>query len=89
MVRKTFLLHDDCITYYSHNGHDISSSRLLANWISPPEGMFKLNVYGSFLKDSLCLGAGGVIRNHEGEWIAGFSHYEVGVDALLAELSAL
>ena len=51
--------------------------------------MFKLNVDGSFLEDSLCLGAGGVIRNHEGEWVAGFSHYEVGGDALLAELHAI
>ena len=35
-----------------------------------------------------CLGAGGVVRNHDGDWIAGFSHYEVGGDALLAELRA-
>jgi len=67
----------------------LSYSRLLAHWTSPPEGMFKLNVDGSFLEDSLCLGTGGVIRNHEGEWIAGFSHYEVGGDALLVELRAI
>jgi hypothetical protein len=70
VVRKTFLLHDNCITYYPHNGNNISSSRLLAHWTSPPEGTFKLNVDGSFLEDSLC-------------------HYEVGGDALLAELRAI
>jgi len=32
-------------------------------WTSPTEGTFKLNVYGSFLEDSLCLGASGVIQN--------------------------
>jgi hypothetical protein len=36
-----------------------------------------------------CLGAGGVVRNHNGDWIAGFSHYEAGGDALLAELCAI
>jgi len=41
------------------------------------------------IEDSLCLGAVGVIWNNKGEWIAGFSHYEVGGDALLAELHAI
>jgi len=35
------------------------------------------------------LGAGGVVRNHGGDWITGFSHYEVGGDALLDELRAI
>ena len=55
----------------------------------PPEGTLKLNIDGSFLEDFGCLGAGGVVRNHDGEWIAGFSHYEAGGDALLAELCAI
>jgi len=36
-----------------------------------------------------CLGAGGVVQHHDGDWIAGFSHYEAGGDALLAELRAV
>ncbi|KEH42076.1 hypothetical protein MTR_1g060780 [Medicago truncatula] len=35
------------------------------------------------------LGVGGVVHNHYGDLIAGFSHYEVGGDALLAELRAI
>jgi len=31
VVRKTFILHDDCITYHMHNGHNLSSSHLLAH----------------------------------------------------------
>jgi hypothetical protein len=63
VVRKTFLLHDDYITYY---GLMTSMYHLHVYWLiwtSPLEGTFKLNVYGSFLEDSLCLGAGDVIHN--------------------------
>jgi len=55
----------------------------------PPEGTLKLNNDGSFLEDFGCLGAGGVVRNHDGDWIAGLSHYEIGGDVLLAELRAI
>ena len=89
MVRKTFLLHDECIYYYLNLGLDPHSSHILAYWIPPPEGTLKLNIDGSFLEDLGCLGAGGVVRNHGGDWIAGFSHYEAGGDALLAELRAI
>jgi len=36
------------------------------------EGTLKLNIDGSFLKDFGCLGADGVVRNHDRNWIAGF-----------------
>jgi hypothetical protein len=54
----------------------------------PPEGTLKLNIDVSFLEYFGCLGAGGVVRNHDGDWIADFSHYEIGGDVLLAELRA-
>jgi len=50
----------------------------------PPEGTLKLNIDGSFLEDFGCLGAGSDVRNHDGDLIAAFSHYEVGGDALFA-----
>jgi hypothetical protein len=50
------------------------------------EGTLKLNVGGSFLEGSGCLGVGGVVCNHDKNWIADFSSYEVGGDALLVEL---
>ena len=84
------MLHDECISYYPNLGLDPHSSRLLAHWIPPPEGtLIKLNIDGSFLEDLGCLGAGGVVRNHNGDWIAGFSHYEAGGDVLLAVLHAI
>ena len=63
-MRKTFLLHDECISYYPHRGLDPHSSRLLTHWVPPPEGTLKLNIDGNFLEDLGCLGAGGVVRNH-------------------------
>ena len=88
-MRKTFLLHDECISYYPNPDLDPHSSCLLAHWIPPSEGTLKLNTDGSFLEDFGCLGVGGVVHNHNGDWIAGFSHYESRGDALLAELRAI
>lgn len=41
------------------------------NWAPPPDNFFKLNSDGS-LRDGIAT-AGGIIRNHRGEWVAGFS----------------
>ena len=58
--------------------------------LDPPlEGTLKINIDGSFLEDFGCLCARGVVRNHDGDWIAGFSHYGAGADALLVELRAI
>jgi hypothetical protein len=89
VVRKTFLLRDECIFYYLNLGLDPHSSRLLAHLIPPPEGTLKLNIDGSFLEDFGCLDVGGVVCNHDRYWIVGFSHYEAGGGALLAELRAI
>jgi hypothetical protein len=57
--------------------------------LNPPlKDTLKLNIIGSFLEEFGCLGVG-VVHNHDGDWIAGFSHYEAGGDALLAELRAI
>ncbi|WMV35331.1 hypothetical protein MTR67_028716 [Solanum verrucosum] len=42
-------------------------------WHRAPEGMLKLNIDGSFDQNSKMGGTGGVIRDHLGSWIAGFS----------------
>lgn len=49
------------------------------------EGTLEFNVDGSFIEGFGCLGVGGVVRNHDGDWIADFSPYEVGGDALLVD----
>jgi predicted amidohydrolase len=64
-------------------------ARILVHWKPPPEGLIKLNVDGSFLADGFRLGAGGILRGHDGKWIAGFTHFENGGDALFAELRAI
>jgi hypothetical protein len=49
----------------------------------------KPNVDDSFLEDSLYLGPGGVVRNHEDDWVADISHYDVNGNVLLAELCVI
>ncbi|KAH0977304.1 hypothetical protein GBA52_027023 [Prunus armeniaca] len=42
-------------------------------WTSPENGLLKLNVDGSLMRSSGSIGAGGVIRDHLGNWIGGFA----------------
>ncbi|KAK4723950.1 hypothetical protein R3W88_026729 [Solanum pinnatisectum] len=43
------------------------------HWSRPPEGYAKINIDDSFEPNTNNGGTGGVIRNHLGEWITGFS----------------
>lgn len=47
---------------------------ILLHWQKPLPGFFKLNVDGSRTHQGI-IGAGGVIRNHTGDWIKGFTHH--------------
>ncbi|CAL9017353.1 unnamed protein product [Prunus brigantina] len=42
-------------------------------WTPPEIGVLKLNVDGSLMRNSGSIGAGGVIRDHLGNWIGGFA----------------
>jgi len=64
-------------------------AQILVHLKPPPKGLITLNVDGSFLEDSFRLGAGGVLRGYDGNWITGFTHFENGGDALLAELRVI
>jgi ribonuclease HI len=58
-------------------------------WFSPPLGWFKLNTDGASLGNPGLAGGGGVIRNHLGDWVGGFSR-AIGVTTnVQAELRAL
>ena len=60
------------------------------NSLNPsPKDTLKLNIDGSFLEEFGCLGVGGVVHNHDGDWIAGFSYYKAEGDALLTELRVI
>jgi len=89
VVRKTFLLHDECISDYPNFGLGPHSSRLLAYWIPSSIGKLKLNIDGSFLEDFECLGVDDVVCKHDGDYIFDFCHYEFEGDALLTELRAI
>ena len=58
-------------------------------WNKPLEGWVKVNVDGSCKGTPTRVGFGGVIRNHMGNWIHGFSGYFGKVDILCAELHGM
>jgi hypothetical protein len=70
----------------SKSWKDSHSSCLLAHCSPLPKGTLKLNINGNLLEDSGILGVGGIVLYHEVDWIVGFSHWEVGGDALLTKL---
>ena len=58
-------------------------------WVAPSLGWFKLNIDGSFLGNLGLAGGGGIIRNHLGEWVGGFSRAIGITTSVQAELRAL
>jgi ribonuclease HI len=58
-------------------------------WTPPPLGWFKLNIDGSSLGNLGLAGGGGVIQNHLGEWVRGFSRAIGFTTSVQAELRAL
>ncbi|PNX91147.1 proteasome subunit alpha type, partial [Trifolium pratense] len=78
------------MTYYPSLGIHLHSSKSLGSFEPSYEGTLKLNVDGSFLEDSFCLGVDGVIRSNEGDCVADFSHHKVdGDDALPTEFRVI
>uniref|UniRef100_A0A2N9I4P7 RNase H type-1 domain-containing protein n=1 Tax=Fagus sylvatica TaxID=28930 RepID=A0A2N9I4P7_FAGSY len=58
-------------------------------WATPPLGWFKLNTDGSSLGNPGLAGGGGVIRNHLGDWVGGYSRAIGHTTSVQAELRAL
>ncbi|KAF7844864.1 reverse transcriptase [Senna tora] len=58
-------------------------------WSPPPEGFYKLNVDGSCMGNPGLMAAAGVIRDHLGHWISGFSKFIGPGCSLAAELWGL
>lgn len=61
----------------------------LVNWVPPYENQVVLNVDGSSLGNPGQAGFGGLIRDHNGSWILGFSGYIGIVDSVEAELKGI
>ncbi|KAL6145062.1 hypothetical protein ACLB2K_055750 [Fragaria x ananassa] len=64
------------------NGNSIKFCYTMHAWKKPPENFFKLNVDGTRVSLIGKIGAGGVIRNHHGDWISGFQ-INLGVGEIL------
>lgn len=58
-------------------------------WEKPQRGWFKLNTDGSALGNPGKAGAGGLIRNDEGEWVKGFTRSIGLASPIMAELWGL
>lgn len=87
VVRRIHHSHDEFLSFcVKHPKH---GSFLTVRWQPPPEGSLKLNVDGSFMPAISSMGTGGVLRNHQGNWVAGFSTFEGKGDILQAELLAV
>ena len=58
-------------------------------WHMPPNPFIKINTDGSALGNPGIVGAGGILRNHLGQWISGFSLHVGLATNNMAELSAI
>nr|XP_023916422.1 uncharacterized protein LOC112028020 [Quercus suber] len=58
-------------------------------WTKPPQDWVKLNTDSSALGNPRKAGCGGLIRNHQGEWIRGFARGLGNTSSFVAELWAL
>lgn len=56
---------------------------------SPSEGYVMLNTDGSILENIAHAGSGGLIRNHNGDWVVGYSNFTPPGDATLVEMRAI
>ena len=65
------------------------NSWIRVGWKPPSAGIFKLNTDGASRGNPGKSGAGGLIRNHEGRWVAGFCHNIGTTNSLEAELIAI
>ena len=66
-----------------------AASLILLNGIPPPFPYLKLNTDGSALGNPGPAGAGGVLRDHRGQWISGFSLHGGFATNNMAELAAV
>lgn len=58
-------------------------------WSPPPPSLLKINTDGAFNQSSNLAANGGIIRDHKGFWVMGFSKFLGFESALLAELWAI
>lgn len=61
----------------------------LVAWKRPDEGVVKVNVDGSFCRSSGRAGFGGLLQDHDGSWLVGFSGFLGFSNIIMADLKAI
>ncbi|GKV27995.1 hypothetical protein SLEP1_g37098 [Rubroshorea leprosula] len=76
--------------YYSSKQQKLpGKATIFVKWNPPPEGAIKLNTDGSAFGNPGMAGAGGVFRDHLGNWILGFSRNIGHTTSIAAKLWAI
>ena len=81
--------HDDILAAFDGGLGVLDDMWMGAYWKPPPQSTVKLNVDGSYRDLEDTMGAGGLLRNHRGEWLVGFAAHKMNGNPLLAEAHAL
>nr|XP_009800955.1 PREDICTED: uncharacterized protein LOC104246773 [Nicotiana sylvestris] len=72
-----------------HNHHKkVSYQNKTIQWQPPPNGFFKLNTDHAYDENSKAGGGGGLIRNHNGDWITGYTIYNYTHSSIHMEILA-
>ncbi|KAK4267638.1 hypothetical protein QN277_024391 [Acacia crassicarpa] len=87
VIKKSWHLY--CMAIPSYQDLSIPSLNNPCRWSPPPPGWFKLNVDGAVSLSEMKAGCGGVIRDHMGLWISGFTQTLGFCNAYMAEEWAL
>ncbi|XP_057440347.1 uncharacterized protein LOC130732283 [Lotus japonicus] len=69
--------------------NDDDGNWMLRKWLPPPEGSISFCVDGSFNHTGRFMGSGGLVRDHQGQWVCGFHSYLAGGSVLQSEARAL
>ena len=72
-----------------NEGHHRSLTTIQVRWLPPPKHWFKLNSNGSSLGNPSKAGGGGLVCNHHGEWVCGYSRAIGHTSSVATELWAL
>ena len=81
--------HDEIVLAFAGGLGVLQDRWLVVTWRPPPQGYVKLDIDGSHHDRTEVMGAGGLIRDSQGRWLASFATHRQGGNALMAEAVAL
>jgi ribonuclease HI len=89
VMKKAKSLAIDFFYSLPHKNDKPPKVETLIGWTPPPTGFVKLNIDGSVLRNPGHASSGGLLRDSNGNWIQGFSHFLGITNSLVAELWGL